>query len=253
MSEYRSVNFYELCRLCAASQGEFKCWSRSLLPVRQNKNKRQAGVFPYPRQISSANAIALLGSRLGNNSRISRLPGTKVNLFSDNGRKQQLVAKIAECLPVAVDENDSLPKTICELCVQQLQLISEYRQKCVNTQTMLEGCLGTNKLKNEGRVSCRVRECLFELPLLTSLSFQVYIKDEAARAGPGGCKPAINIVTLKNSPVKPTLVPLATQQQQQTQQVTQVDSSPMTMSGNDYLNNLVGIKVIGPVKSTVGH
>lgn len=52
-----------------------------------------------------------------------------------------------------VTENDELPKSICELCVQQLHQISEYRQKCSNTQTMLRGCLGTTKLKNEGRVS----------------------------------------------------------------------------------------------------
>lgn len=148
-----------------------------------------------------------------------------------------------------VEENDDLPKTICELCVQQIQKISEYRQKCSNTDTMLRGCLGSPKLKNEGRV---------------------YIKDvDCAKAGPGGSKPATNIVTLKN--MKQTLVPLvsqqSTQQQQQIhqhqqqqqqhhhQQVqiqqiqtqTQIDPNTMTISsGNDYLSNIVqqvGIKM----------
>lgn len=89
---------------------------------------------------------------------------------------------------------------------------------------------------------------------------QVYIKDESARAGPGGSRPATNIVTLKN--IKPTLVPLGStqqqqqqqqhiqvqqQQQQQVMQTQQLDPNTMTISaGHDYLSNIVqsvGIKV----------
>lgn len=133
-----------------------------------------------------------------------------------------------------MEETDELPKSICELCVQQIHQIHEYRLKCSNTQTMLKGCLGTTKLKNEGRV---------------------YIKDESARAGPGGSRPATNIVTLKNIN-KPTLVPLASQPQvqqvvQQQQQTQQLDPNTMTISaGNDYLQNIVqsvGIKVGRPL------
>ena len=76
-----------------------------------------------------------------------------MNVFSAEGRKQDLAGKINEGLPVRVEENDELPKNICELCVQQVLQISEYRQKCCNTDTMFRGCLGSPKLKNEGRVS----------------------------------------------------------------------------------------------------
>lgn len=121
-------------------------------------------LMPHPRQ----NAMQPPNC----NPKCFSFAGTKVNLFSDSSRKQGLVGKISECLPVSVDENDSLPKTICELCIQQVQQISEYRQKCVNTQTMLEGCLGTNKLKTEGRVSSDFESVRFFIiyPLNHSLS-----------------------------------------------------------------------------------
>lgn len=210
MNEYRSVNYYELCRLCAATQG--------------SEDKQETAYFRSPSPFPRRRPLPPISS-------ISNPPsvaGTKLNLFSEDARKQELVNKIGECLPVRVDEKDKLPKTICELCVQQLHQISEYRQKCINTQTMLEGCLGTNKFKNEGRV---------------------YIKDEVVRAG--GSKPATNIVTLKNTILKPLLpvsntqshtVQAQTQQQQQT-----LDPNTMTIqSGNDYLSSIVqsvGIKV----------
>lgn len=62
-------------------------------------------------------------------------------------------------------------------------------------------------------------------------------------------------MTLKNSSVKPTLVPLVQQQvahtqqqpqQQQHIQQQQLDPNTMTISGNDYLSSIVqsvGIKV----------
>lgn len=92
-----------------------------------------------------------------------------MNVFSAEGRKQDLAGKINEGLPVRVEENDELPKNICELCVQQVLQISEYRQKCCNTDTMFRGCLGSPKLKNEGRVSETApwtTDCYLLMPVL---------------------------------------------------------------------------------------
>lgn len=213
------------------------------MPTQRKTSKAWGDFSPDPRQAPRlANIVCICALEISSspptecirNPCITPSTGNKLNVFSDSGRKQDLSGKIAECLPVRVEENDELPKSICELCVQQLHQISEYRQKCSNTDTMFRSCLGSPKLKNEGRV---------------------YVKDEAAKAGPGGSKPATNIVTLKN--MKQTLVPLVSQQHQQQihvqQQVQQhiqhqqLDANTMTISaGNDYLSNIVqsvGIKV----------
>lgn len=67
--------------------------------------------------------------------------------------KQNLTGKINECLGILVEQRDKLPKSVCERCVQQINAIADYRQKCANAQDMLESCLDTNKLRNEGKVS----------------------------------------------------------------------------------------------------
>lgn len=98
MSEYRCVDYLDLCRLCAAPHG------------------------------------------------------SKVNIFSAEGRKINLHAKISECLPVRVDQSDQLPKIVCDYCVQQIQQVEDFRKQCVSAQTMLEGCLIQPRMKSEGKV-----------------------------------------------------------------------------------------------------
>ncbi|XP_055688900.1 transcription factor Sp3 isoform X2 [Lutzomyia longipalpis] len=98
MSEYRCVNYYELCRLCTGSHG------------------------------------------------------TKVHIFSEDGKKRNLFNKITGCLPIQLSEKDKLPKIVCGQCLQQVESIMEFRETCVNAQTMLESCLNSSKLRNEGKV-----------------------------------------------------------------------------------------------------
>ncbi|XP_063701041.1 zinc finger E-box-binding homeobox 1-like [Culicoides brevitarsis] len=98
MGEYRCVNFYELCRLCTASQGK------------------------------------------------------KVHIFSEEGKQKSLQLKINKGLLINVDENDKLPKILCTTCVQQVETIYEYKNGCLQAQTLLEGCLTSSKLRNGGQV-----------------------------------------------------------------------------------------------------
>ncbi|XP_059620480.1 transcription factor Sp2 isoform X2 [Phlebotomus argentipes] len=98
MSEYRCVNYYELCRLCTGSHG------------------------------------------------------TKVHIFSEDGKKRNLFNKITGCLPIQLSEKDKLPKIVCGQCLQQVESIMEFRETCINAQTMLESCLNSSKLRNEGKV-----------------------------------------------------------------------------------------------------
>ncbi|GAB0094717.1 uncharacterized protein DMENIID0001_100420 [Sergentomyia squamirostris] len=98
MSEYRCVNYYELCRLCTGSHG------------------------------------------------------TKVHIFSEDGKKRNLFNKITGCLPIQLSEKDKLPKIVCGQCLQQVESIVEFRETCVNAQSMLESCLNSTKLRNEGKV-----------------------------------------------------------------------------------------------------
>ncbi|XP_055701368.1 early growth response protein 1-like isoform X3 [Phlebotomus papatasi] len=98
MSEYRCVNYYELCRLCTGSHG------------------------------------------------------TKVHIFSEDGKKRNLFSKITGCLPIQLSEKDKLPKIVCGQCLQQVESIMEFRETCQNAQAMLESCLNSSKLRNEGKV-----------------------------------------------------------------------------------------------------
>ncbi|XP_055375060.1 putative uncharacterized protein DDB_G0271606 isoform X2 [Condylostylus longicornis] len=78
--------------------------------------------------------------------------GSRINIFSEEGRKKNMSQKISECLPVVVDEKDNLPKIICETCIAQVESISEFRTVCLNSQAMLEGCINTATLQNGGKI-----------------------------------------------------------------------------------------------------
>ncbi|XP_037924538.1 transcription factor Sp4 isoform X2 [Hermetia illucens] len=78
--------------------------------------------------------------------------GSKINIFSQEGRKKNLHQKIIESLPVMIDEKDKLPKNLCGSCLQQVEAINEFRTISLNSQTMLEGCLNSATLQNGGKV-----------------------------------------------------------------------------------------------------
>ncbi|XP_046985533.1 zinc finger protein 85-like [Schistocerca americana] len=64
--------------------------------------------------------------------------GTKMHIFREEGRRRQLPTKIQICLPVQVCEDDSLPKIICNHCVEKLESFYDFRESCVNAEAMLE-------------------------------------------------------------------------------------------------------------------
>lgn len=65
--------------------------------------------------------------------------GTKMHIFREEGRRRQLPTKIQICLPLQVCEDDSLPKIICNHCVDKLESFYDFRESCVNAEAMLEG------------------------------------------------------------------------------------------------------------------
>lgn len=83
--------------------------------------------------------LCRLCSSAGNNN---------IQIFSD----ESLQKKIAECLPITLNERDKLPKVICTQCLDYVQVFSEFRQSCSKAQKMLESCLNTSKLRNGGQV-----------------------------------------------------------------------------------------------------
>lgn len=51
-----------------------------------------------------------------------------------------------------MEENDDLPKFICNQCVDQIESITQYRNSCLNAQIMLEGCITSGTIKSSGKV-----------------------------------------------------------------------------------------------------
>ncbi|KAL5282940.1 hypothetical protein ACFFRR_005753 [Megaselia abdita] len=75
-----------------------------------------------------------------------------IHIFSPEGKKKKIFEKIKECLPTVVDENDELPKIICNQCVDQIESILQYRNSCLNAQIMLENCITSGTIKSSGKV-----------------------------------------------------------------------------------------------------
>ncbi|CAH0383088.1 unnamed protein product [Bemisia tabaci] len=95
MAGYRRVSYYDLCRLCTASDG------------------------------------------------------TKMHIFREEGRRRQIPTKIQLCLPLQINEDDSLPKSICNNCADKLESFYNFRESCLTAEAMLEGF---QDFKREGMV-----------------------------------------------------------------------------------------------------
>ncbi|KAJ6643941.1 Specificity protein transcription factor 3 [Pseudolycoriella hygida] len=136
--------------------------------------------------------------------------GTKTHIFSEEGKKKDLIGKIAVCLPVVIDEDDKLPKILCAQCLQQVETIAKFRETCINAQTMLESCLNSSKLRNGGKV---------------------YIKDVAAKK-PG---PVVN-TSIPAPPLVKTSIIGSTNITK-----TQVAQSPVVTqsSSSDFLSSII--------------
>lgn len=98
------------------------------------------------------------GYRCVNFSDLCRLCSNTSSNQTQIFTNEELRKKIAECLPIQLDEKDKLPKGICTGCKEYVEIFSDFRKSSQNAQKMLEGCLNSSKIRNGG---------------------QVYIKDEA--------------------------------------------------------------------------
>ncbi|KAL1131115.1 hypothetical protein AAG570_012352 [Ranatra chinensis] len=95
--------------------------------------------------------------------------GSKMHIFREEGKRRQLSSKIQLCLPLQVNEEDSLPKIVCNDCVDKLESFFDFRSSCVNAEAMLEGYFTSlrysNDFNKEGKVyvkdvsPCKGQEC----------------------------------------------------------------------------------------------
>ncbi|KAJ6637823.1 Zinc finger protein [Pseudolycoriella hygida] len=63
--------------------------------------------------------------------------GAKINLFDKEAEHRQLLFKVRTFLPTAISKDDFLPKKICERCVMKIDQIFEWRNTCIQTDTVL--------------------------------------------------------------------------------------------------------------------
>ncbi|XP_055535458.1 transcription factor Sp4-like [Wyeomyia smithii] len=78
--------------------------------------------------------------------------GGKTGIFSEEGKRKNILSKITEYLKIRVHEKDRLPKSVCSKCLKQLDTQVEFRESVVKAQGMLESCLNSTKLRNGGMV-----------------------------------------------------------------------------------------------------
>ncbi|CAB3383243.1 Hypothetical predicted protein [Cloeon dipterum] len=74
------------------------------------------------------------------------------HIFEAESLAKCIAKKIAECLPVNVTPQDRLPKHMCGECAYKLDLLSEFRDKAVKTEHLLESLVDGVKpeiLENE--------------------------------------------------------------------------------------------------------
>lgn len=63
--------------------------------------------------------------------------GLGIHIFENQGTSRQIDKKIETCLPIQVHEIDELPKMICEDCLYKLELLFDFRERSMHTQTYL--------------------------------------------------------------------------------------------------------------------
>ncbi|XP_073976097.1 uncharacterized protein isoform X2 [Rhodnius prolixus] len=75
--------------------------------------------------------------------------GTKIHIFKEEGKRRQIASKIQNCLRLQVNEQDSLPKLICNICLEKLENYFDFRTNCVNAEAMLESYARNLPLNND--------------------------------------------------------------------------------------------------------
>nr|XP_018902663.1 PREDICTED: zinc finger protein 260-like [Bemisia tabaci] len=59
------------------------------------------------------------------------------NIFDKEGSVRQIFEKILACLPIKISNDDKLPKLVCEECVYKLDLLYDFREKSIKTESLL--------------------------------------------------------------------------------------------------------------------
>ncbi|EDS36812.1 conserved hypothetical protein [Culex quinquefasciatus] len=78
--------------------------------------------------------------------------GSKTGIFSEEGKRKNMLTRINSTLTLKIHEKDRLPKGVCSRCVRQLEAHVEFREAVQRAQEMLQSCLNSTKLKNGGMV-----------------------------------------------------------------------------------------------------
>ncbi|GLV45931.1 Meiotic central spindle [Carabus blaptoides fortunei] len=85
----------------------------------------------------------MAGNLTENCNELCRLCASKVNvliginIFEGAGTVREINKKISVCLPIQVHEADHLPKMICRECVYNLDLFFTFREKTLQTESLL--------------------------------------------------------------------------------------------------------------------
>lgn len=103
----------------------------------------------------------------------------KINIFEQEGVKNQLQAKIKKCLSInvktwlfphlfvfnvclQVKEDDFLPKVVCFKCIKQLDMCNTFREECLNSETMLSSYFQNYRETEEFKQFGQVNLCVLD-------------------------------------------------------------------------------------------
>ncbi|XP_069692795.1 zinc finger protein 271-like [Periplaneta americana] len=64
-----------------------------------------------------------------------------IQIFGPEGECRNLASKIKECLPVSIEREDALPKSVCKNCIHKLEEYHTFRGACVQAELALESSL----------------------------------------------------------------------------------------------------------------
>lgn len=90
---------------------------------------------------------------------------------SQKSRDLQLQFKLKKCLPLLIEENDSLPKGICKNCIKKIEEFYEFINQCVSTESVLKSFCMTSSVSDQS-------EC--QEKLVTGQSFGGNYNDKIA-------------------------------------------------------------------------
>jgi hypothetical protein len=61
---------------------------------------------------------------------------SRLNLFEKEAEQRQILSKVRILLPLVINKDDFLPKKVCEKCIAKIDQFYEWRQHCLNTESI---------------------------------------------------------------------------------------------------------------------